>query len=128
MKKKQPRPSDLVRKVEPAVRALEGAFGKQEMKNWTAAQKRQIFAAMSSLIRLPTGRRADPEISEALALRRQGNTMRQVARKIIPGFSGEPRKEQNYLVDRLRTRLSSRRRYERKTGRKISDPNTDAEL
>lgn len=128
MKTKQPRLSDLVRKVQPAVRALEGTFGKQEMKTWTAAQKRQIFAAMSSLIRLPTGRRADPEISKALALRRQGNTMRQVARKIIPGFSGEPRKEQNYLVDRLRKRLSSRRRYERKTGRKISDPNTDAEL
>lgn len=128
MHKRTIKSSDLVKKVRPAVRALEEAFGKEEMKNWSAAEKAQVFAAMSSLIRLPTGRRADPEISKALTLRRQGKTHRQIARHIIQGFSGEPRKEQNYLVDRLRKRLSSRRRYERKTGRKISDPNTDAEL
>jgi hypothetical protein len=128
MQKRTIKSSDLVKKVRPAVRALEEAFGKQEMKNWSAAEKAQVFAAMSSLIRLPTGRRADPEITQALALRRQGNTMRQIARLIVPGFRGETRKEQNYFVDRLRKRLSNRRRYERKTGRKISGQDTDAEL
>jgi len=128
MKKKQTRPSDLVRKVQPAVRALEGTFGKQEMKTWTAAQKRQIFAAMSSLIRLPTGRRADPEISKALALRREGKTMRQVAKLIIPSFQKETPKEQTYIIERLQKRLSNRRLYEKKTGRKISVQNSAPEL
>jgi hypothetical protein len=128
MKTKQPRLSDLVRKVQPAVRALEGTFGKQEMKTWTAAQKRQIFAAMSSLIRLPTGRRADPEISKAIALRKPGTTMRQIARQILPDFRYETPREQTYMVERLRKRVSNRLRYERNKGSKVSNPNTDAEL
>jgi hypothetical protein len=128
MKTQQPKPSDLVKQVRPAVRALEAAFGKEAMKQWTASQKAQVFAAMSTLIRIPTGRRADPEISQAIALRSEGKTMRQIARQILPNFRYETPREQTYMVERLRKRVSNRQRYERKTGRKVSDQNNAPKL